>query len=559
VPALAKDIDIPRDFLYWHHMTNRAVRVGDWKLVSAGTRRDDGPWELYDLKSDRSEMHNLAEKHPDKVKQLAELWQKREEEFRRQAGPAGPDQDAERVRNGNFTAIGKDRLPEGWSLWKPFWDRAACRVRVVGKEGGQAGRDGQVGNLPHAKTAENLPPDARGVAVDSPHEPFAVGGLRQDLTGIEGGQAYAIVAICAAKDITSPSQSLLVRMEWTKAGKGLHPAGMLVRGPRLDDGKLKFNDILIAPKEADGARLSLEVKWPQGGAVVWERVGVTPAAPPAPRKAKVGTVYLRPRNSTPERNLQLFSNEIDAAGRLGLDIVCLPEAITSAGTQQNGPQSAEPIPGPSTERLGNAARKNRLWVVAGLYERDGDRVYNTAVLLDREGRLAGKYRKIHLPREEWQLGVTPGHEYPVFQTDFGTIAMEICYDIFFPETTAAFSLRGAEVIFVPIWGNTLPDAAGRAEGESIFRVRARDHGVFLVPSVYDGNSLVVDPLGRILASSKGAQGVFWHEIDLGQRECLDWIGHWRSIGPRDRMPASYGPLVEPHKSTGIHATSATAP
>jgi arylsulfatase len=71
VPALAKDETIVRDSLWWLHEGNRALRVGDWKLVAA----KDDPWELYDLKTDRAEQHNLAAKQPDKVKELAQVWQ----------------------------------------------------------------------------------------------------------------------------------------------------------------------------------------------------------------------------------------------------------------------------------------------------------------------------------------------------------------------------------------------------------------------------------------------------------------------------------------------------
>jgi predicted amidohydrolase len=306
---------------------------------------------------------------------------------------------------------------------------------------------------------------------------------------------------------------------------------------------LVFDDVLVAPKEADGARLSLELKWPGGGSVCWQRASVRLTAAPKPRKVKIGTVYLRPNRSTPEQNLELFSKQIDAAGKLGLDVVCLPEAITMIGTGKSGPQTAEPIPGPSTRRLGEAARANRIWVVAGLYEKEGRRVYNTAVLLDRQGQLAGKYRKVHLPREEWDKGVTPGQEYPVFQTDFGTVAIQICYDWFFPEITTIWGLKGAQIVFAPTWGTTFPDREGRVEGETVFRVRARDNGIFLVPSVYDGNSMIVDPMGRILVSSKGREGVFWHEVDLNDREALWWVGYWRAIGPRDRMPGTYRPLL----------------
>jgi predicted amidohydrolase len=257
---------------------------------------------------------------------------------------------------------------------------------------------------------------------------------------------------------------------------------------------------------------------------------------------KVGTVYLRPKNSTLEKNLKLWCDQIDAAGKLGLDIVCLGETILAVGTSASIEERAKPIPGPISKTLAKAAKRNKIWVVAGLNERVGDVVYNTAVLLDRQGRLAGTYRKVHLPREEWIKGVRPGHEYPVFETDFGKIAIQICYDWFFPEAAALFALQGAEIIFAPTWGNTLPDEGGCVNGESTFRVRARDNGVYMVPSVYSGNSLVIDPMGRILASSGGKEGVFWAEIDLNTRERLNWVGHWRSIGPRHRMPHTYEAL-----------------
>ncbi len=81
------------------------------------------------------------------------------------------------------------------------------------------------------------------------------------------------------------------------------------------------------------------------------------------------------------------------------------------------------------------------------------------------------------------------------------------------------------------------------EGENTFRVRARDNGIYLVPSVYDGNSMVIDPLGRVLATSDGHEGLFWCEVDLSRRDPLPWVGNWRLLGPRDRMPASYESLL----------------
>ncbi len=417
--------------------------------------------------------------------------------------------------NPTFQADAATKLPNGWVLWKPAWEKAACRMRT------------------------NL---GGGLLVDG-SDPYAVGGVTQEIKNIQGSKAYAIKAVCELRDVSMPYHSLAVRVSWLGEGKLLHPAGRLVRGPVVEGKVARFEDVLVAPEDADGASLALEVKWLRGGSVIWKEVSMREAPMPKPRKVKVGTVYLRPRNSTQEKNLRLWCDQIDAAGKLGLDIVCLGEVITAVGTSATIEDRARPIPGPFSNILAEAARRNHIWVVAGLNERVGDVVYNTAVLLDRKGRLAGKYRKVHLPREEWKKGVRPGHDYPVFETDFGTIAIQICYDWFFPEAAALFALEGAEMIFAPTWGNTLPDEGGCVNGESTFRVRARDNGVYMIPSVYSGNSLVIDPMGRILASSEGKEGVFWAEIDLNTREALRWVGHWRSIGPRHRMPDTYDALT----------------
>ncbi|MEN6305739.1 MAG: carbon-nitrogen hydrolase family protein [Armatimonadia bacterium] len=420
------------------------------------------------------------------------------------------------LRNPDFSAP-DGALPEHWAVWQPAAQAAGVQVQPV----------------------------PEGLLMASPREPFCVGGVQQEVTGIVGGQAYAFTVECLVHEVPYPYQAIGVRVDWLREGKLVDPAGRLVSGPTVTGEHTKFEDVLVAPEGADAARILLECHWLQGGTVTWQSAGMAPAEQPAPRKVKVGTVYLRPQNTTPEQNLELWCDQIREAGRLGLDIVCLCEAMLSVGTGKSGIDVAEPIPGPATERLGQASREANVWVVACLNERVGERVYNTGVLLDRQGNVAGKYHKTHLPREEWRQGVTPGSEYPVFKTDFGTVAIQICYDWFFPEVVTAFAAQGAEIVFAPTWGTTFADKEGKAEGETVFRVRARDNGVYMVPSVYDGSSMVIDPLGRILASSEGQTGVFWAEVDLSEREPLWWVGHWRAIGPRDRMPYTYAPLVDP--------------
>ena len=82
LPVLAKDYTVERDYLWWFHKGNRAIRIGEWKLVSGGAK---GPWELYNMSVDSTETMNLAERYPEKVEQLKKAWNQRMEEFRKVA------------------------------------------------------------------------------------------------------------------------------------------------------------------------------------------------------------------------------------------------------------------------------------------------------------------------------------------------------------------------------------------------------------------------------------------------------------------------------------------
>jgi len=427
---------------------------------------------------------------------------------------SGWDQDKENlIQNPNFKLKEGETFPSPWSIWKPLWESAACEIQPV----------------------------EYGLQIRSHPRPYAVGGVTQKIKNIQGGHAYNFFVHYLVQGKKHSSDICLMRVTWLKDNRKIHPAGMLVAKirPSLYTADYHLHDRLIAPEETNGAIISLEVKWTKGESIIIKSASVAKTDLPKPRKVKIGTVYLRPKNSTPEKNLKLFCAQVDEAGKLGLDIVCLGEVIRMVGTGAALNDVAEPIPGPASRKIGETAQRNNLWVVVSLAEKVGDDVFNTGVLFNRQGNIAGKYHKVHLPREEWKKGVTPGDTYPVFLTDFGTVAIEICYDWFFPETEGIFARRGAEIIFAPTWGNTLPDEDGCVNGETTFRVRARDNGVYMVPSVYSGNSMVIDPMGRILASSNGKEGLVWAEVDLNKRETLKWVGHWRSIGPRHRMPHTY--------------------
>ena len=187
------------------------------------------------------------------------------------------------------------------------------------------------------------------------------------------------------------------------------------------------------------------------------------------------------------------------------------------GTGKKDAEAAEPIPGPTTERLGDLARRKNSYVVAGIYEREGPLVYNTAVLIDRAGRLTGKYRKVYLPRDEVDGGSTPGSDYPVFATDFGKVGLMICWDVQYPDPARALALGGAEILALPIWG-------GNA---TLGHARAIENSVFLVSSGYDYATEIVDPVGKVVAKAEAMPGIATADIDLNHRYTDAWLGHMR--------------------------------
>jgi predicted amidohydrolase len=207
--------------------------------------------------------------------------------------------------------------------------------------------------------------------------------------------------------------------------------------------------------------------------------------------------------------------------------------LTFYGTGLEYVDCAESIPGPSTEYFGKLAKQHDLHIVAGLLERDKHLVYNVSVLIGPDGGIIGKYRKVTLPRGEIEGGITPGSEYPVFETRFGKVGMMICYDGFFPEVARELSNNGAEVIAWPVWGcNPMLGAA-----------RACENHVYLVSSTYTDISsnwmvsAVFGHDGQILSQAKEWPSVAVQELDLNKPL------YWHSLGDFQAQIQRHRPVV----------------
>ncbi|MCZ2073974.1 MAG: carbon-nitrogen hydrolase family protein [Bryobacteraceae bacterium] len=344
------------------------------------------------------------------------------------------------------------------------------------------------------------------------------GGWEYDAKGIEPGKWYRLVAHYRSEGLDYEPLQVWARLDWrTSTGRrtGQPDYGYHV----TRDGE--WNRITLeapAPEKASGAAIQLFLLNAPKATLYWDDVSLTQIEKPGPRNVRVVSINHRPRQQpSSAAAVHSFLDYIEkAVGEA--DLIVLPEGITVVGTDLKYADVAEPLPGPTTKALGELARRKNSYIVAGLYEREDTTIYNTAVLIDRQGQLAGKYRKVYLPREETEGGITPGSDYPVFQTDFGTLGMMICWDVQYADPARALALRGAEMILLPIWGGN----------ETLAKARAIENQVYLIASGYDHPTYIMDPDGEMLSKAAALPGVASATIDLNRRYQDRWLGNMKA-------------------------------
>ncbi len=452
------------------------------------------------------------------------------------------------VENPGFEMIDSTSgLPAGWRTAVPRQEVAPAfsadsSMSHSGRSSARTEAKGSPGTLGYWVTT------VKGIRKDAGNDDFGMTQLTLRGTDFLSARYYRVSCFFRTREIDYPARSVWIRVNWMDA-KGREVFSELVSRFTKDGEWYRADQVLAAPQPARSLSLYLCLQWTNTGTVWWDDVSVEEVPAPAPRRIKMATISYEPRDrTTPEQNRSFYAEKIAAAGKLGVDLLCLGEGITLVSTGKDFAAVAESIPGPTSQILGEAARKARLYVVAGIYERDGPLIYNTALLIDREGKVAGKYRKTHLPETEVLGGLTPGSSYPVFRTDFGTVGIEICYDNFFPEVARSLALNGAEIILLPIWG----DLRGQDYAwDIVARARAIDNAVFLVASIYSNRrSLIINPDGRILADTGRDDGLVTADVDLNTRTMERWLsvgsyGEWKNLYPQERRSETYAPLMKP--------------
>jgi N-carbamoylputrescine amidase len=262
-------------------------------------------------------------------------------------------------------------------------------------------------------------------------------------------------------------------------------------------------------------------------------------------------------------NLKKAIARIGEAAKAGAQIICLQELFRSQYFCQTEDielfKLAEAIPGPTTEALGKVARQHKVVILASLFEKRAAGVYhNTAVMIDTNGKIAGKYRKMHIPDDPLyyeKFYFTPGDlGFKTHDTKYGKVGALVCWDQWFPEAARLTALSGAEFILYPTAIGWLPDEneemnlAQHSAWETIQRAHAIANGVYVVvvnrvgregKLNFWGQSFVADPFGRIIAkASADKEEILVVDCDLSKIE--ETRQNWPFL--RDRRIDFYAPL-----------------
>jgi len=267
-----------------------------------------------------------------------------------------------------------------------------------------------------------------------------------------------------------------------------------------------------------------------------------------------------------EANIQTAIRLVRQAAAQGARIVCLTELFSTmyfcVETKREYFDWAEPIPGPTIERMAAVAREAGIVIIAPIFERTDDgRYFNTAAVIGPDGGLIGKYRKSSIPFMDVSLSSEPrGNEkfyfeqgdlgFPTFATPFGRIGILICYDRHFPEAARVLGLRGAEIVFVPtattfmtryLWDLEL---RAHAVANIYYVCGVNKVGVDAGGSTRNhfGNSMIVNPRGQVLGEANDSgDDIVLADVDLTVIPELRALwGYYR-----DRRPDQYGPLLDP--------------
>jgi len=276
---------------------------------------------------------------------------------------------------------------------------------------------------------------------------------------------------------------------------------------------------------------------------------------------RVGLIQMNAREFDKPFNLERAEALIRMAAARGARIVCTPEVAVQGYPRvhleddqtADSPEvrrererilaAAEPVPGPATQEFARIARDLGIWIVFGIDENRGGKLFNDAVLMNPAGEIVGIYSKVHL--QNWMLasGVNRGDDFPVWEISVGgvpvKVGLQICYDIQHPESTRELALGGAEVVFSPYCTRDF----SRPLLVHLFQTRALENRLYLVRVNFasprnSGTSSILDFEGATLDELDQSEGVLVADLDLAALRKVRAASN-PVYGPQNRHPTAY--------------------
>lgn len=218
---------------------------------------------------------------------------------------------------------------------------------------------------------------------------------------------------------------------------------------------------------------------------------------------------------TVEENRRYALKLVDQCLKLKPDLVCLPEAFTAAGVRyERAEEVAEKLDGPTIKILSGKAIDGNCYIICPLLTKREGKVWNSTVIIGRDGEIIGIYDKVHPVTSShdytvFEGGVAPGREYPVFDLDIGRVGIQICFDICFPEGWFELGRKGAKIMFwVSAYNGGFP-----------LQAYACINKYYIVTSVRTDKSMIIDPCGRILAQTDYWANVIHYDLNTDYVVC----------------------------------------
>ena len=273
-------------------------------------------------------------------------------------------------------------------------------------------------------------------------------------------------------------------------------------------------------------------------------------------KVKIAAVQTNPRIMAKKENLDEMLLQTENAARNGADLIVFPECAVTGyvfASREEAIPFMETVPGPSTDKMAAYCKKFGVHVIFGLLEADGDKCFNTAVLISPQS-LVGKYRKNHLPFLGVDRFLDSGNiPFQVYSTAVGNIGMHICYDCTFPESARVMALKGADILVLP---TNWPEGREKI-CKYVINARAYENRVHFVAvdrvgtersARFLGNSKIVNASGDTLVeASSDKEETIYAEVSLAearQKRIIFKPGEFEMDFMLDRQPMLYGEITQ---------------